>query len=487
MHRTLLPPETQTVARSSSRVTAILLVLTTLFVLAVVGGSAWFFATMSVHPDPAAVPSTSTPHEARFAEAVAESRRRSMAMVLEQNLPGISVAVGVGDQIVWADGFGLADLETRTQVTPDTRMRIGTASSMLTAAAAGRLIDEGALSLDEPVETYVQRWPVKPWPVTLRHVMGHTAGLRTDRGDESVLFGHRCARPEDALPHFADRDLLFEPATGFRSSNYGAILTSAAIETASGRTFLDFMRAEVFGPLGMHDTDAQSSEEENPDHMGEPGEDPPPFTFVREVILEPLGLADPRPPAPGVPQLTTSYFPRRSAEPRYGQHEMRPLNLSCYAGAMVFYSTASDLARFGLGVNAGRLVRPETVALMQTSQTLESGASTGYGLGWDVDDVTLGGSPARAIGHDGDMLGGRVVTLLTFPDRALAVAVVSNIAYADTRTLALQVAELFSEAGRPAGQARTSGTTGTTGRRSLPLLPPSSAATRDDGRVDRGQ
>jgi len=70
--------------------------------------------------------------------------------------------------------------------------------------------------------------------------------------------------------------------------------------------------------------------------------------------------------------------------------------------------------------------------------------STGHGLGWDVEDVTLDGVPTRAVGHDGRLLGGVVTTLPTFSDREMAVAVVANIAYADTRGLAVQIADLFA-------------------------------------------
>src|SRR6185436_5583126 len=103
-------------------------------------------------------------------------------------------------------------------------------------------------------------------------------------------FRQRCERPVDALQHFADSELLFEPGTQYRYSKYGWILVSAAIEAAAHKPFLEFMREQIFQPLGMNATGAESSTEENPEHVGEPEEDAPILTLIREVILMPLGF-----------------------------------------------------------------------------------------------------------------------------------------------------------------------------------------------------
>ncbi|HZB26553.1 MAG TPA: serine hydrolase, partial [Vicinamibacterales bacterium] len=80
---------------------------------------------------------------------------------------------------------------------------------------------------------------------------------------------------------------------------------------------------------------------------------------------------------------------------------MRPVDYSCYAGASVFVSTPSDLVRFAMAVGGGELLQPATVQLLHTPQRLSSGAETGYGLGWDVETVTIAGRETRWIGHDG--------------------------------------------------------------------------------------
>jgi CubicO group peptidase (beta-lactamase class C family) len=375
----------------------------------VLGLLGYMTATAPLHSEPQSLPSVTRSDPSReWAAPVDRGRQNMRAALIEQNLPGLSVAVGAGGDIVWAEGFGWADLEKRVPVAPETRFRIGTASTALTSAAAGLLLEDGKLKLDEEIQTYVPAFPRKRWPVTLRQLMGHVAGVRSDGGDEGPLFSEHCERPVDALTHFAERPLLFEPGTQFHRSSYGWILVSAAVEAAAGEPFLGFMQKKIVEPLGMDDTMPDSS---------------------TSSILD----------------RATPYFPRFAADPRYGQQLMRSINLSCYSGAGVFLSTASDLVRFGMAMDRGRRLQPATVRLLQTSQRLTSGEETGYGLGWDLEDVTLAGEHLRVAGHDGDLLGGRVVSLMTVRERGIVVAVISNISYADTLSLASQVAEAFAE------------------------------------------
>jgi Na+-translocating ferredoxin:NAD+ oxidoreductase RnfG subunit len=130
-------------------------------------------------------------------------------------------------------------------------------------------------------------------------------------------------------------------------------------------------------------------------------------------------------------------------------HVMRPLDYSCYPG---FQSTPSDLVRFAMAINIGKLLQPATVELLQTPQVLTSGEETRYGLGWDLKTVTLTGKQTRVIGHDGyspliwpQSLAGRVASLMTIPEHGMVVAVASNISYADTPAIGQKIAEAFVE------------------------------------------
>ena len=372
----------------------------------------WLYVSATatpLHPDAQGVPSVAGPAPLpRWSGAVERARQIVRANLIERNLPGLSVAVGSGGNIVWAEGFGWADLEQRVRVTPDTRFRIGTASVALTSAAVGVLVERGQLALDDEIQTHVPGYPRKQWPVTVRQLMAHVAGVRNDSGDEGPLLSQHCEGPVEGLRAFADRPLLFEPGTQFRFSSYGWILVSAAVEAAAhDEPFLGFMRRKIFAPLGMNDT--------VPDSSTEP-----------------------------VPNRATPYFPKFAADPRYGPDVMREIDYSCYAGSSVFVSTPSDLVRFAMGISSGTLLEPATVQLLQTSQRLASGAETGYGLGWDRETATVAGRQTPLFGHDGDVLGGRVASFMTLPEYGLTVSVISNISYADTYDLGVKIAEVFA-------------------------------------------
>ena len=388
---------------------ALIVVAVGVLLTLIVGGPIYMRATaLPLHPDAENIQSVTDSDPSRqWADAVERGRHIMRAGLTEQNLPGLSVAVGVGGEVVWAEGFGWADLEKRVPVAPETRFRIGTASKVLTSAAVGLLLEKDRLKLDQEIQTYVPEFPKKQWPVTLGQLMGHLAGVRNDSGDESPLYSQSCERPVEGLQFFADRDLLFEPGTQYRYSSYGWIVVSAAVEAAAGEPFLTFMQEQIFDPLGMHDTRADSATKE-------------------------------------IPALVTPYFPRYGADPRYGLHLMREIDYSCYAGASAYLSTPSDLVRFGMAINTGKLLQPATVQLLQASQRLPSGDETGYGLGWDLETVSLAGEQTRVVGHDGESLGGTVASLMTFRDYGIVVAVTSNISYADTPALALKIAEAFA-------------------------------------------
>ena len=132
-------------------------------ILAVGGLWVYMSATATpLHPDPTRVPSaTRSDPSPQFAEAVERGRQTVREFMAEQNLPGVSVAVGINGDLVWTEGFGWANLEKHVPVGPETRFRIGTASVALTSAAAGLLIQQGRLKLDDEIQLYVPEYPKK--------------------------------------------------------------------------------------------------------------------------------------------------------------------------------------------------------------------------------------------------------------------------------------------------------------------------------------
>lgn len=401
-----------------------------LLLAAILGLWAFMSATATpLHSTPESVPSVTRSAPSReWAGAVERGRQVMRAAVTEQNLPGASVAAGVDGDIVWAEGFGWADLGTHeldftgqlalgnalknnshVRVTPETRFRIAGVSMALTSAAVGRLVEDGALKFDDEIQKYVPDFPKKQWPVTLRQLMAHVAGVRNDAGDEAPLTT-RCERTVDGLQleRFVERPLLFEPRTKYRYSTYGWVVVSAAVEAAAHQPFFTYMRRQIFEPLGMVDT-------------------------IPESWTEPI------------PRRATAYHPRFAADSRYDPDLAREGDHSCFAGGGAYLSTPSDLVRFGMAITIGKLLQPATVNTLLTPQRLASGEDTGSGLGWKLETASLAGEPARLVRQDDRRSVGGSTSLMLFPERGIVVAVTTNITFADTSSMALTIGEAFAE------------------------------------------
>jgi serine beta-lactamase-like protein LACTB, mitochondrial len=406
---------------SKSRIpTWVSLVLLGVGLLAVGIPGLWVYMSITatkVHPDSQNIPSlTNSPPLPKWAGAAEQSRQIVRANMSENNLAGLSVAVGIDGEIVWAEGFGFADIESSLPVTPHHRFRTGTASIVFTSAAIGLLLDEGRLKLDDEIQRYVPEFPTKQWPVTVRQAMGDVAGLKGEDPDDGVLTSSHCERPADAVALFAKEPLLFQPGTEYRDSTFGWVLLSAVVEAAADTPFATFLNERILRPLGMLDT-------------------------FKESVTNPP------------PDAATSYNPRFAANPVYGIKPLPKFDYSCHAGSNGFLSTPSDLVRFGMAINRGKLLSPQTVQTLQTPQRLVSGHQTSYGLGWDLKTVTLAGQQVQAAGHNGHFWVEEVASLLTFPERGLAVAVMSNVSFAGTPSVAERVAQAFVAQGRgPAGR-----------------------------------
>ena len=405
-------------ARSNRRLEAAVAIFFVV-VLVVVGGVAlnvFLNIKPPVHTDPAAVPSTPDGASAeRYSAAAEKTRARARALLVQENLPGLSVAVAIDGKIVWAEGFGYANVERHTPVTPNTRFRTGSVSKTLTSAADALLYDLERIELDAPVQTYVPAYPQKQWTVTTRQLLGDVAGVHRLRGEnnnnDNVPRGN-CTSLAQALDTFETEPLSFEPGTRYRYSTYGWILLSAVVEGAAAKPFATFMSDEIFTPLRMDRTALEGG--------------------------------------PSDPDTVLFYGTRRSFGVDQGVTGAPEENYSCFFGAGGFFSTPSDLVRLGSAMMvqlkpdpaARTMLKPETIALFQKPLQLKSGESTGFALGWKADIIELAGKPTRVLRHRARLFGGSA-SLSLFPDLGLVVAAMSNENDEHVDPFALQVAEAF--------------------------------------------
>jgi serine beta-lactamase-like protein LACTB, mitochondrial len=375
--------------------------------------TAYKLTARRVHAEPADVPSQgASPSDPRFAGAAEEIRRLARELVAADNLPGLSIAIGMDDRLVWAEGVGWAHIASRQPITPETLFRIGTASKPLTAAGVGLLVERGLLDLDAPVQRYLPAFPYKDAPLSTRQAMAHTAGFRHHRGQRDYLPQRRCDNLQQALDQFADDRLEFTPGTRWSFSTYGWILVSAVAEAAAGEPLDAFLAREVFAPLAMHSTLPDSADQPDPRRAG-------------------------------------IYWPRARRDTSYGLEHPTEVDYSCFAGAGIYLSTPSDLVRFGLAMNSHGLLSPATTALLQTPVELPSGMSTGHGLGWFVEQVAFEDMATTLIGHPGIAVGA-TTSFRRYPEHGLVVVVSSNVSFAELAPFAARAAAVFAAARRGA-------------------------------------
>lgn len=314
-------------------------------------------------------------------QPVARARVIAKSLQQEFKLPGLSIAVGLDGKLVWAQGFGHADIEQGVPVTSSSRFRIGSISKTFTATALGALLEQGKVALDTPIRTYLPSLPAKEWPVTLRQLGGHLSGVRHYRGTE-FFSAQAYESVSPALSVFVDEPLEFQPGTRYLYSTYGWTLISAIIEHVAGRPFLSVMAGTVFEPLGMKDTVAERMD---------------------RII---------------------------SNRVRYYEHDAggglvnAPYvdNSNKWAGGG-FLSTPKDLVRFGLAHLKHNFLSEQTVKVLWQPQKTIFGEQTNYGIGWETWTDPRG---RRTVGHKGSSVGGRSVVLL-WPGEMMVIAVTSNL------------------------------------------------------------
>ncbi len=340
------------------------------------------------------IASTSNEHE----KAIAEARAIVREAMSESGVPGVSVAVGFHGKVVWSQGFGLADLEHSVPVTPLTKFRVGSVSKPITAAAMGILMEQGKLDLDALVQEYVPDFPEKRWPITVREVAGHIAGIRHYRGNEN-LSSRRYSGATEGLEIFQADTLLFEPGSRYSYSTYGWNLLSAVVEGASGEEFLGFMRDNVFEPLEMRHSLAGHTDSIVGHRTG---------FYVRNREGRILNA----------PYVDNSYK---------------------WAGGG-FLSTPEDLIRFGSAHLEPGFLSEETLQAFFTSQTLNDGEVTNYGIGWSTRTNEDG---HRIVSHSGGSVGGTTM-LIVNRDTGLVVAAVGNMSRAPIVGMARRIAAVFT-------------------------------------------
>ena len=303
---------------------------------------------------------------------------------LEGRPPGISIAVSQNNEIVFAHGFGYADISKNKPVIVETQFRTASVAKLITATSLARLIQENRIDLDAPISKYFKSVPKKYAEITTRQLAGHIGGV-THYSEEDKIENRFYSSVDDALNVFIHIDPLSKPGDNYLYTTYGYVLLSKIIEQASGQKFLDYLENQVFRPLNMHST--------GPELRREPSKH---MTKIYDVYQDGINKG-------------YAFNQDYQEDPSYK-----------WAGGG-FISTPTDLIKMANAYTNG-FIRPDVVEEMFRSQKVNSGKETGVGIGWRGSYDMAG---RRVFEHAGYQRGTRSV-LSFFPHDKTAVAILAN-------------------------------------------------------------
>lgn len=318
--------------------------------------------------------------------------------------PGCALGVMRDGRLVYAKGYGLASVELGVPITAATVFDIGSVSKQFTAMAVVLLAQDGKLSLDDEIQKYVPELPRYAKPVTLRHLLHHTSGIR-DYIDLLVWSGVQ----EEAVT--GDREALevlarqrapnFVAGAEHLYSNSGFFLLSVVIRRAAGKSLRQFAAERIFGPLGMTHT----------------------FFLDRHDEI--------------VPGKASSYAP---GDPGHPGFRLALANWE-QTGDGAVQTSVEDLLRWERNFSSATVGGPAAIRELETPGVLNDGGSISYALGLNVD--TYRG--LRRVAHGGSWAGFRA-QLTRFPAQRVAISTLCNVANAGPALLAGRVAELLLSA-----------------------------------------
>jgi CubicO group peptidase (beta-lactamase class C family) len=340
-----------------------------------------------------------------LAHAAGESRGARVDAVFadydKPDSPGCALGVIQNGKLTYKRGYGMANLEHRVPITPDTVLRIGPVSKQFTAAAVALLAEEGKISLDDDVRKYIPEMPAYERPITIRHLIHHTSGLR-DYAGLGVMAGF------DYTDHYLAAESLdliarqqgidFIPGDEYSYSNSGYFLLSQIVERASGKSLRVYAEERMFVPLGMKRTHFHDE--------------------LSEVI----------------PKRAYGYSPVDEGGYRIDMTGWEQV------GDGGIFTTIQDLLLWDRNFYDNRLGRggPALIETLHTTGRLNNGEAIDYAFALVVDEYR----GLKRVSHGGSWVGFRA-QMTRFPEQHFSVAVLCNLSTASPGAYARKVADIY--------------------------------------------
>ncbi|MCA9129432.1 MAG: serine hydrolase [Planctomycetales bacterium] len=313
----------------------------------------------------------------------------------EKGIPGISLSIAISNQLVLEKGYGQADVENAIAVTPRTKFRTASIAKSMTAVLVLSLADQGTLDLDLPVSRYIPDFPQKRWPITPRQLLGHLSGVRHYASSAESSSTEHFFSLEQALNAFKNDPLRHEPGSKYLYSTFGYNLLGTVAEKAAGENYLKLLETKVLAPAGMKDT-------------------------VADDVFQVIGQRSRGYIRPSDQQISQLGAAAHMTAGELYNATLHDTSMKIPGGGLL--STPSDLIRFAIALNQGRLLSDATKRAMWIERRTSSGEATGYGLGWRIakrDGELL-------VWHTGGQAGTSTV-LMVLPQTGISMAIMCNL------------------------------------------------------------
>lgn len=315
----------------------------------------------------------------------------------EQHIPGLSVAVVREGRVVFAKGYGLANVELNVPATAETVYHLASLTKQFTAAAIMLLVQDGKLGLDDKISRYLENTPANWQAITVRQLLTHTSGIK-DYLNEMHATTQGGATPADVVTVLGELPLNFTPGSGQFYTNTGYLVLGMIIQKVSGKSYDEFMTERIFKPLGMTQTRCNS-----PDDI--------------------------------IPNRTAGYVWSDGK-----LHNSPFIHPTLYDNADDgLLSSVRDLARWDASLYGDSLFTASSRTQMWAAVKLNDGSTSPNGFGWMLTDV----NGHRLIEHSGNRPDSSTF-ISRFVDDKLTVIVLTNLCDASPRQIAYHVAGLYN-------------------------------------------
>lgn len=318
------------------------------------------------------------------------------AEMKKQQIPGLSYAVVSNGKIIDSGAYGYANVEMKAPVTHHTLFNIGSIGKTFTATGIMLLQKDRKLSIDDPINKYLDSLPETWKNITIKNLLTHTSGIKDYAHDfpgySYISKDRKQEITEGQFIHMAtELPLNFQPGERFAYSNSNFVLLGFIIHKLSGKPIGDFMKERIFEPAGMRETR---------------------YTDVREIISN----------------RASGYLLDEDDNNKF-INGIYVSNFFSKMGDMGILTTATDLARWCIAADKATILDTQILKMMWTPARLNNGlevtglVGSNYGMGWAIGNHR----GTTEIGHSGSFINGYTAYLSRFPEKKFDIVVLTNL------------------------------------------------------------